>query len=259
GSRIDVHLGDDEPRDADQFGLRDVDTRFVGYLNAHSTHSPHHHRRPREPAARRDARFIVRSGSSDFAYASTISETSRWRTTSTLVSSATWMSSTLSRISIAERRPDLAPPGRSTCVMSPVTTIFDPKPKRVRNIFICSAVVFCASSRTMNAELRLRPRMYASGATSITPADISLVISSGSIMSYSASYNGRRYGSIFSLSVPGKKPRRSPASTAGRVKMMRLTCLVCRALTALAIARYVLPVPAGPTPKTMVLASMAST
>ena len=91
-----------------------------------------------------------------------------------------------------------------------------------------------------------RPRMYASGATSITPALISFGISSGSIMSCSASYSGRRYGSIFSLSVPGRKPRRSPASTAGRVRMIRLTCLVCNALTALAIARYVLPVPAGP-------------
>ena len=39
------------------------------------------------------------------------------------------MSSTSSRMSIADRRPDLAPPGRSTWVISPVTTIFDPKPK----------------------------------------------------------------------------------------------------------------------------------
>ena len=35
--------------------------------------------------------------------------------------------------------------------MSPVTTVFDPNPSRVRNIFICSGVVFCASSRMMNA------------------------------------------------------------------------------------------------------------
>ena len=42
---------------------------------------------------------------------------------------------------------------------SPVTTIFDPKPRRVRNIFICSGVVFCASSRMMNASLSVRPRM----------------------------------------------------------------------------------------------------
>ena len=121
--------------------------------------------------------------------------------------------------------------------MSPVTTIFDPNPSRVRNIFICSGVVFCASSRMMNASFNDRPRMNASGATSITPAANRFGIAAGSIMSCSASYSGRRYGSIFSLSVPGRKPRRSPASTAGRVRMMRLTCLVCNALTALAIAR----------------------
>ncbi len=43
----------------------------------------------------------------------------------------------------------LRPPGTSTWVMSPVTTTFDPKPMRVRNIFICSGVVFWASSRMM--------------------------------------------------------------------------------------------------------------
>ncbi len=53
----------------------------------------------------------------------------------------------------------LDPVGRSTCVMSPVTTIFEPKPSRVRNIFICSGVVFCASSSTTNALFSVRPRM----------------------------------------------------------------------------------------------------
>ena len=41
---------------------------------------------------------------------------------------------------------------------------------RVRNIFICSGVVFCASSRMMKLSLSVRPRMKASGATSIVPA-----------------------------------------------------------------------------------------
>ena len=50
-------------------------------------------------------------------------------------------------------------------------------------------------------------------------------------------HSGRRYGSILSYSVPGRKPSRSPASTAGRVRMMRLTCLACSACTALATAR----------------------
>ncbi len=37
---------------------------------------------------------------------------------------------------------------------------------RVRNIFICSGVVFCASSRMMKLLFSVRPRMNASGATS---------------------------------------------------------------------------------------------
>jgi hypothetical protein len=53
--------------------------------------------------------------------------------------------------------------------MSPVTTIFEPKPSLVRNIFICSGLVFCASSRITKESLSERPRMKASGATSITP------------------------------------------------------------------------------------------
>ena len=40
---------------------------------------------------------------------------------------------------------------------------------RVRNIFICSGVVFWASSRMMKELLSVRPRMKASGATSIVP------------------------------------------------------------------------------------------
>ena len=89
----------------------------------------------------------------------------------------------------------------------------------------------------MNESFRVRPRMYASGAISIVPAAISRGIESGSSMSCSASYSGRRYGSIFSYRVPGRKPSRSPASTAGRVRMIRLTSLACSAFTALAMAR----------------------
>ena len=53
----------------------------------------------------------------------------------------------------------LRPPGRSTWVTSPVTTTLEPKPMRVRNIFICSGVVFWASSRMMKLLLSVRPRM----------------------------------------------------------------------------------------------------
>ena len=55
--------------------------------------------------------------------------------------------------------PEVVRPGRSTWVTSPVTTIVEPNPSLVRNIFICSGVVFCASSRMTKASLRVRPRM----------------------------------------------------------------------------------------------------
>ena len=79
------------------------------------------------------------------------------------------------------------PSGRSICVTSPVTTTLLPKPRRVRNIFICSGVVFCASSRMTKLSLSVRPRMNASGATSMTPRSMSAADFSASIMSNSAS------------------------------------------------------------------------
>ena len=59
-------------------------------------------------------------------------------------------------------------------------------PSRVRNIFICIEVVFCASSRMMTALVSVRPRMKASGAISISPA-CSALDDARSIKSYSAS------------------------------------------------------------------------
>ncbi len=71
-------------------------------------------------------------------------------------------------------------------------------------------------------------------------------------MSMSASKRGRRYGSTFAMRSPGRKPRRSPASTAGRVRMILPTSRSISDATASAMARYVLPVPAGPMPMAMV-------
>src|SRR5256884_171933 len=114
-------------------------------------------RRPARPCAARLPGSDVGAGgswaASHLAYASTISLTSRCRTTSALLNRAKCTSSTPSRISWTTRRPLRVPLGRSTWVMSPVTTILAPNPSRVRNIFICSGVVFCASSRMMNASL----------------------------------------------------------------------------------------------------------
>src|SRR2546427_8403528 len=58
---------------------------------------------------------------------------------------------------------------------------------------------------------------------------------------------------------PGRKPSFSPASTAGRVRMMRRTSLRARACTADATARYVLPVPAGAIAETIGWGRLAST
>ena len=52
-----------------------------------------------------------------------------------------------------------SPPIKSLGEFAPVTTVVVPKPRRVRNIFICSTVLFCASSRITKASLRVRPRM----------------------------------------------------------------------------------------------------
>ena len=70
--------------------------------------------------------------------------------------------------------PDVTPRGRSTWLRSPVTTMREPSPSRVRNIFICIEVAFCASSSTTKALLSVRPRMKASGAISMRFSSISL-------------------------------------------------------------------------------------
>src|SRR5436853_461516 len=59
---------------------------------------------------------------------------------------------------IASFSPERRLSGRSIWVTSPVITAFDSNPRRVRNIFICSVVVFCASSRITNASFSVRPR-----------------------------------------------------------------------------------------------------
>ena len=60
-------------------------------------------------------------------------------------------------------------------------------PRRVRNIFICSLVVFCASSRMTKESLSVRPRMNARGATSMTDRSINREALLKSIMSCNAS------------------------------------------------------------------------
>src|SRR5262245_32415957 len=92
-------------------------------------------------------------------YASPMRWTSLWRTTSWWLNSTNAIPSTFARISRTWISPDACSRGRSTCVTSPVTTIFEPKPSRVRNICICSGEVFCASSRMMKLSFKVRPRI----------------------------------------------------------------------------------------------------
>ena len=61
-----------------------------------------------------------------------------WRTTSSPPKRTNSMPSTSSRMSPITSSPERWSRRRSICVMSPVTTIFELKPSRVRNIFICS-------------------------------------------------------------------------------------------------------------------------
>ena len=117
--------------------------------------------------------------------------TIRWRTTSRPDSRTKAIPSMPPRIGSRPTSP-LRPPSTSTWVSSPVTTALEPKPIRVRNIFICSGEVFWASSRMMKLELRVRPRMKASGATSTAPLSSSFSRLSLPTMSWRASYSGRR-------------------------------------------------------------------
>src|SRR3954467_11846137 len=93
--------------------------------------------------------------------------TSLWRTTSLWPNSTNVMPSMFCSTSRTCTRPERCSRGRSIWVMSPVTTTLEPKPRRVRNICICSGDVFCASSRMMKLSFSVRPRMKGSGGTSI--------------------------------------------------------------------------------------------
>ena len=72
--------------------------------------------------------------------------TIRWRTTSRLVEADEREPVDAAEDLLEPEQAD-RPPCTSTWVTSPVTTALEPKPMRVRNIFICSGVVFWASSQ----------------------------------------------------------------------------------------------------------------
>ena len=107
------------------------------------------------------------------------------------------------------------------------------------------------------ASSSVRPRIYASGAISIVPFSINFSVCSFPNMLCNASYRGVKYGSTFSFKSPGRNPKLSPASTAGRVRTIRFTSPFFKALTALVTAKNVLPVPAGPIANTTAALSIA--
>lgn len=82
-----------------------------------------------------------------------------WRTTSSLVSLQMATPSTSRSTFMASFRPLTLSVGRSIWVTSPVMTTLEPKPMRVRNIFICSRLVFWASSRMIKLSSSVRPRI----------------------------------------------------------------------------------------------------
>jgi hypothetical protein len=100
--------------------------------------------------------------------------------------------------------------------------------------------------------------MNASGAISITRFSRNRVTRSLIHDIKQGIVKGAKVGIDLVLKVAGKEAQFLSASTAGRARTIRLTCLVMRNWTAMAAARYVLPVPAGPMPNTMSCCSMAS-
>ena len=180
--RIDVHLVDDKPCDTDQFGFRDVDSRFVGDFDTHAlspstagTRGP-----PRRPVHPQPGLFVPRVGVDDFRDQSMADHVGTGQLRDVDVVDA---------VEDVDRRaqPRPAAPGRSIWVTSPVTTILEPKPNPGQEHLHLLGGGVLRLVEDDERVIQRSPRMYASGATSMTPDDISFGISSGSIMSCSAS------------------------------------------------------------------------
>ena len=144
--------------------------------------------------------------------------------------------------------------------MSPVTTIFELKPRRVRNIFICSGVVFCASSRMMKRSLSVRPRMKASGATSMTPRSRCARHLLGVEHVVQRVEQRAQVRVDLRHQVAGQEAE-ALAGLDGGAREDDAVDLAARqrARRPCATARNVLPVPAGPMPKVIVLSRIEST
>jgi hypothetical protein len=119
-------------------------------------------------------------------------------------------------------------------------------------------VVFWASSRMMKLRLRVRPRMKASGATSMVPRSSSRWAPSGSEQVVEGVVEGAQVGVDLGHDVAGQEAQALTGlhRRSGQDDPVDLAGL--QRLHARATARYDLPVPAGPMPKVTTLLAMAS-
>ena len=106
---------------------------------------------------------------SAFSKALTISFTKRLRTTSRLFNRITATPSIEVRIDAHFSKPESSFFGRSIYVISPVNTILEFSPKRVKAIFKVESEAFWLSSMMILARFKVRPRIYANGAISMMP------------------------------------------------------------------------------------------
>src|SRR6187551_359063 len=138
--------------------------------------------------------------------------------------------------------------------MLPRHTSLVPGPARVTSAFICFGVRFCASSRIRKRLRNMRPRMKFSErilmrlrSRSLVAARPQLPPSPVLVSTSRLSMSAPIHGSIFSSSVPGRKPMSSPSGMVTRVMMIstkRFDSSVC--MSPAASVSRVLPVPAGP-------------
>jgi hypothetical protein len=122
--------------------------------------------------AESDVRSATATVTAAASNASSIAATTGWRIISSRVKVVNFTASTFDKIRRTWGRPESWMDGRSIWLRSPVITIFEFWPRRVRNIFIWEMVLFWASSKIIKASDSVRPRINARGAISMVPISI---------------------------------------------------------------------------------------
>ena len=123
-------------------------------------------------------------------------------------------------------------------------------PSRVRNIFICIEVVFCASSR-MTTAFDERAAAHEGERRDLDLAALHGALDDARIHQVEQRVVDRAQIGIDLLAhVAGQEAEPLAGLDRGRDRMMRSTSLRSNSATACATASQVLPVPAGPMPNT---------